>query len=146
METNFLKFYQVATCLLISFIAVLVVTSCSVENEIVELSSEEGNFLSSESVEIPINGIVSDTEHHKDSYIELAIDDDEDSKWLAYGDEINVDLGLGYIQKIDYVKISFYEGDNKSFEFEVFALVDGSYTSLGAVSYTHLTLPTICSV
>ena len=113
----------------------LLAVSCTTEIEEIEpsnfLTNNELN-LSSKSVEIPIVGITSDTEQHKDSYIELAIDDDKKSKWLAYGDEIYVDLDLEYIQLVDYVKVSFYNGDDKAHEFEVYALVDGVFEKIGS--------------
>jgi len=112
-------------------VTAILFSSCSNdETEVLALSNASAK--SSKSVEIPIEGITSDTEQHKDSYIELAVDDDEDSKWLAYGDEINVDLDLKYIQLIDYVNVSFYNGDDKAHKFEVYALVDGEFVKIGS--------------
>ena len=132
MKTNFLKLDQVGTWLKLSAVAALLATSCTVDNESVELSGGSNSALSSKSLEIPVYGIVSDTEENKDSSVDFAIDDDADSKWLAYGDDVNIDLDLGNYQNVDYLKISFYEGDNKSFEFEVYSLVDGEYVKIGS--------------
>ena len=131
MKTIFSKFNQKNIWLSLGVVTAILFSSCSNdETEVLALSNASAK--SSKSVEIPIEGITSDTEQHKDSYIELAVDDDEDSKWLAYGDEINVDLDLKYIQLIDYVNVSFYNGDDKAHKFEVYALVDGEFVKIGS--------------
>ena len=132
MKINFLTRCQGGSWLKLSLAAVLLITSCAVENESVDISGEVVSNLSLKSVELPISSISSDTKQHKDSYIDLAIDNDEDSKWLAYGSQVNVDLDLGGTQKLDYLKLSFYEGDDKIFSFKVYALVDGLYKQVGS--------------
>ncbi len=129
MKTIFSKLNQKNIWFNLSIATALLFSACA-ENEIINNANTIASK-SSKSVEIPIHGIVSDTEQHKDSYIDLAIDDDEDSKWLAYGDEIYVDLDLNYIQLIDYVNVSFYNGDDKAHKFEVYALVNGSFEKIG---------------
>ena len=133
MKINFSKFSQVSTWLPLSFVAALLATSCSLENGISDndIDTDEISSLSSKSVELEIVGIVSDTENHKDSYIENTIDGDEDSKWSAYGSEVNVDLDLGGVHKLDYLNISFYKGDERSNKFKVYTLQNGSYVQVG---------------
>ena len=130
MKFNPLKTSQVKTWLKLGLASAILFANCSTDQDAIDTLATSAK--SANSVEIPILGITSDTEQHKDSYIELAIDDDEDSKWLAYGNEINVDLDLEYIQLIDYVKVSFYNGDDKAHKFEVYALVDGAFEKIGS--------------
>ena len=131
MKTNFLEFGRAVTCLKLSFITALLITGCSVDDKLEEVSGETLIGLSSKSVELDIVGVVSDTENHKDSYIENVIDGDEDSKWSAYGSEVNVDIDLGGVHKLDYLKISFYKGDERSNKFKVYTLQNGSYVQVG---------------
>ena len=135
MKNYFLKLNQLNTWLKLGLASALLFANCTSDTDVINSLADASNgssYKSSKSVELPVYGITSDAEQHKDSYIDLAIDDDEDSKWLAYGDEIYVDLDLQYIQTVDYVKISFYEGDDKAFKFEVYALVDGEFTRIGS--------------
>ena len=134
MNINFLQSNQTTVWLKTVLIAALLTTSCSTDSEQIDLLSNDSSALSAESVELPIHGIISDTEQDEDSFIELAIDDDEDSKWLAFGEEINVDLDLNNIQLVDFINISFFDGDDKAHEFEVFALVNGSFERIGGAT------------
>ena len=53
---------------------------------------------------------------------------------LLVGASVAALLAAGSAQAADKLKVG------------VLATLEGTYTVLGAVSYTHLTLPTICSV
>ena len=134
MRINFSKFNQIKTWLKLGVTTSLILTSCTTDNELLnsEISGVSESQLSSESVKLPIVGIVSDTENHKDSYVENAIDGDEDSKWSAYGTEVNVDLDLGGVHKLDYLKISFYKGDERLNNFKVYTLQNDSYVEVGS--------------
>ena len=126
MKNYYTKLNRVNTGLKLVLASAILFSNCTTDNEIIDLSAPLNVNNSFKSVELPIYGITSDTKQHKDSSIDLAIDDDENSKWLAYGSEINVDIDLGGIHKVDYINISFYEGDDKAFKFKIFSLIDGA--------------------
>jgi len=112
----------------------LLVISCSTDNESLDqsLSSSKASQLSSESEEIPVYGIVSDTDsQNKKREVEYAIDEDSNSRWAAKGAEVNLDLDLEEIYNIDYINISWYKGSQYVYNFEIYSSNDGvAYTKI----------------
>ena len=73
--------------------------------------------LSTKSVELDIVSTWA-SEDKEESY--KVFDKDESSRWAVNGDEVKLNLDLEQKSTVDYLKINFYKGDERKYEFKVY--------------------------
>ncbi len=105
----------------------LFLTSCEKDatTENAELSSTVASALSSKSVQLPISSISASAEQSANP-VTNAYDNDSSSRWSGQGRSVTFDIDLGSINKVDYIKISYYKGDLRKAYFDYQYSADGS--------------------
>ena len=99
--------------------------SCSTdEGSDSELEFNNANNLSSKSVELDIINVSASTEQSSNP-ASNSIDNDEDSRWSGYGDSVDLILDLGSNKAVDYIKISYYNGNRRQSHFNYYYSTDG---------------------
>ena len=105
-------------------IGMAVFTSCSVEDqtEVVTLSSELSSALSSNSIKLNVNDYSASIENRP---IANAFDGDLVTRWNGKGRSSTVEIDMGTFVNIDYLKVSFYKGNERKSYFDYSYSVDG---------------------
>ena len=106
--------------------SLLLLGSCSNDEESIQnITSLSEVEISSASVEIAVANIIAETEQEENPATN-AIDDDSTSRWSGFGTDVDLTLDLGITNLVDYVNISFYQGDERTASFEVYGSSDDS--------------------
>ena len=100
-------------------------TSCAVEEEsnVETLSSELSSALSSNSIELNVNSYSASIENRP---IANAFDGNLATRWNGKGRSSTVTIDMGTLVNIDYLKISYYKGNERKSYFDYAYSVDGS--------------------
>ena len=102
---------------IIPIFSLLLLGSCSNdEDSLQNITSLTETEISSASVEIAVSSITAETEQDGNPATN-AIDDDSTSRWSGFGTDVDLTLDLGTTNLVDYVNISFYQGDERTASF-----------------------------
>lgn len=108
-------------------ICILLTFACNPTDELTELQLQELPSLSSNSVKLIITG-VSASSHQSPNVASQTIDGNLNTRWSAQGSGEYITFDLGAAQLIDYVKIAWFKGNERTSSFEVW--VGNSTSSL----------------
>ena len=119
------KFYTFKSLFSTLFVGMAMFTSCAVEEEsnVETLSSELSSALSSNSIELNVNSYSASIENRP---IANAFDGNLATRWNGKGRSSTVTIDMGTLVNIDYLKISYYKGNERKSYFDYAYSVDGS--------------------
>lgn len=104
-----------------AIIPAMVLISCEKEeigvNE--DTSTNTELKLSSNSVNLSISNVAASTEQ-SDNPASSAVDGNTSTRWSGYGTSVTFDITLSSSALIDYLKIAFYSGDERTNSFQVY--------------------------
>ena len=112
METHF--FRKLAALALLIFVSY----GCSENEEVRSIQPLDPPALSSNSVKLNVSSVSADVSQNP-NVPQNVLDGNLGTRWSGFGDPVNFTIDLGSVQLVDYLKIAFFKGNQRTNSFHV---------------------------